>query len=107
VDVPVPGTPEVGQIRYVVMDHSGRPMSEGVMPDPSRVQRETVDHEGNVRTETEVLDSVNVQLVLPYDLAMLQVRFTKVTGVSDSAGIQMTHTQSMGAVYVELHGEDE
>jgi hypothetical protein len=110
-DGPPPATDAValteGVVRYVVMDHSGRPMSEGLMADPARVPHETVHGDGSTHSETTVSDSVRVQMTLPYDRAMHQIRFAKIVSVSDSAGVQMTRTQSMGAVYVELHGDED
>jgi hypothetical protein len=107
VRVPEPEPPTAGRIRYVVMDHSGRPMSEGMMLDPARVRRESAKKGDSLKTPTEDLDSVDVHLTLPYDRALHRIHFAKIIGVSDTLGVRMTHTADMGSVYIELHGEDE
>ena len=97
--------PAPGLVYYTVADHSGRPLYEGVIPDPARVIREQRDSTGRLHADTITVDSVAVTMRLPYEREVHLVHFVRIVIVNDTGLVPFLRTEEMGSVYVEVHGE--
>ncbi len=89
-------------IYYKVFTKTGKKHYEAVIVDPSNINYEYEDDQGQLRSKKVVLDSVNFSVRLPYDESIHRVEFYKITD-----GIQEDHQlpqriQSIGSVIINL-----
>jgi len=89
-------------IYYKVFTKTGKKHYEAVIVDPSNINYEYEDDQGQLRSKKVVLDSVNFSVRLPYDESVHRVEFFKITDGIQEAQQLPQRIQSIGSVIINL-----